>query len=340
MRLNLLRRPKPEPSITDPDWDGSLVSGQHRVQAVIDAAPHGGLQNAVLGDSFTLPPKIPVFGKYIHGRVAQMIAWSAIVGALGVGLPAGWYYLLMQTDWYVHLGPIYFHIFFLKNWWDGTGVWQARGGMGFIRSKSWSLYRHLAFRDQLEPAIFGMAIVTLLAKPKTWKTRVGLPRLIASPFILVALAIGMGLAGTWLIYFGLPNAWYGMGLHHLNTGFISKLSLPTLLLAFVMGKVLHRVWGPVGATLQGLQIDRSVDTAKLADHIPLWVRYPVVPPVIRERFSWVWEHDATVTQRKKLGKWARFALTAFIVLSFLVMIVGLIAKYWIAKGHHFPYLAP
>lgn len=346
MRLNLLRRPKPEQKLTTfvLEERGLLIDGQHRLGAVLDEPEQPGelggaekLQNTVLGglggDAFTLPPKIPVFGKYIHGRFAQMLAWSLVIGALGVGLPAGVYFLVLQVHWFIHAGPLYWKGVSLKLWWDS--------GMGFLHSKNWPLYRHAAFRDNLEPSVFIMAIATLLAKPKTWSTRIGLPRLIATPFLLVALAIGMGLAGVWLLDFQFPHYWHDLfGSYHVPMGFAANLSIGTLLWAFLMARVLHWVWGPAGATIQGYLMDRSVDMAKTANKIPNWVRYPDVPPVIRERFSWIWDHDAEVTERKKLGKWSRFFLKVFVVVAFLVMIVGLIAKYWIAKGHHVPYLAP
>jgi hypothetical protein len=281
-----------------------------------------GMQNALDGK---LPPKIPVFGKYIYLRRTQMILWSVVVGAVFAAIVAGGYYALLQTNW---------HAFDLKNWWDS--------GMGFIHSKSWVLYRH-GLRDLGEPAAATMGVMTLLAKPKWWTVRVGAVRLATTPVVLVVLAVALIVGGIWLVDFGLPAAWHGLfGNYHLTgwfTNALGKASFTTLLLGFLIGRVLHRVWAPVGATLQGYAVDRPVDKAKLSDRIPLWVKYPDVPPVIRERFSWTWDHDADVKARRP-SRATKILMGVLIVLGVLLAFTGFVAHYWIGKGNSFPFLAP
>ncbi len=108
----------------------------------------------------------------------------------------------------------------------------------------------------------------------------------------------------------------------------------------------------------------TIDPEKLK--LPYWVRHHG-PPVLRERFAKTVTDDLTPdengnteaeevissgTTRKKRdqsqsGWWHRvlFALKSATVTTSVLFIVylvvtGLIAKYWIAKGHSVPYLAP
>jgi hypothetical protein len=287
------------------------------------------------------PPKdYPVNGKKIRLRVPQMTGWSLAMIFVGPCLIAGGYFAVLQMHWYIHIGSFYWPGWSLKDWWDGKGAWSARGGMGFIKSRSWVLYRHGAFRDLLEPAAAVMLIKTLLAGPKFWAQRVGKTRLIISPPLLLIIAIGLGCGGVWLLDFGLPQAWRAVGLHPVHGPVVTLLgnySVGILLVGAVIGQVLHRFWGPVGATIQGQMIDRSKDHAKLVNRIPLWVKYPLQAPVVRQRFSWLWDTDKETTKRGTIPRWLLVVIAVVVV---LLVVLGGIAKFYIAKGNSVPYLAP
>jgi hypothetical protein len=278
------------------------------------------------------PVRIPVNGKPVRLRAAQMLAWSAAAGACGAALVAGLYFLVLQVNWHVHIGSVQFRIFYLKPWFDG--------GMGIFRSASWVLYRH-GERDLLEPAAAVMGVMTLLAKPKWWGVRAGPVRLVTAPLVLLAVAVALAAGGVWLLDFGLPHAWHSaLGSYRVTApGWISHSSWQNFVLGFLIGRVLHRIWAPVGATIQGYQIDKAVDRTRLRHdgRRPLWVRWPLMAPVVRERFAWIMAHDTEVQERDATSK----ALIAVIAVAcFLLTAAGFIAHYWIGAGHTFPYLAP
>lgn len=256
-------------------------------------------------------------GRPIRLRAIQMPFWGLVVAACGAALVAGIYFNVLQVNW--HVGPT--QLFYLKDWWDG--------GMGFIKSPDWYLYRH-GVRDLGEPALAVIAVKTLLAPRKTWDKRIGPVNIIIRVLLLVAATVGLALGGIWVLDFGIPKL---VAL----PSWVTTLSLGQLILGFVIGQVVHRIWAPAGATLQGHYIDRAVDRSKITGRIPLWIRYPLSPVQVRERFVWLREHDTVITERKNWLKWVLPLLT--IVLAYLV-ITGFIAHYWIGAGHSFPYLAP
>lgn len=280
--------------------------------------------------------RLLVSGRHVRARGLQMTAWSAAAGFLGAAFVAGLYFAVLEVRWYVHVGPVHFQLFWLKPWWDS--------GMGFVRSGNWPLYRHVAFRDLPEPAFATMAVMTLLARPRWWDTRVGTARLVTAPLILVAATFAMGLGGVWLLDFALPDAWHAAFSAAGHPGFrvpagpLGKLQLPELALGFLMGRALHRLWAPVGATLQGYQLDRAVARAQGRGRAPLWVSLPVMPPVIRERFSQMWREGRSGTAGGRVNRWVIGAMTLLIV---LVTALGVTAHYWVGTlGHSVPYLAP
>jgi hypothetical protein len=297
----------------------------------------------VTGARAPAPPRcIPVNGKVIRFRTGQMLGWSVVAGFAGACFVAGLYFLLLQVNWHVNIGGVKFQVFNLKPWWDGL-----------FSSKSWPLYRH-GLRDLGEPAAATIGIMTLLAKPKWWAVRLGTWRLAAAPVELAVIAVALITGGIWLLDFGLPQAWHALLGTYRVTGpdWLAHSSWENLLLGFLIGRVLHRTWAPVGATLQGYRVDAAVDRALVTGRSPLWVGLPVVPPVIRERFSW----DLTgrkLNRSRKPGDVVhpsqlheepdystRALVIALIVIGVLFTVAGIIAKFWIATGHGFPYLAP
>jgi hypothetical protein len=284
------------------------------------------------------PPKgerIAVNGAPIRFRLFQLVAFSVIIGACGAAAVAGAYFSILQVDWHVHLLALHFRLFYLKNWWDG--------GMGFIHSANWELYRH-GYRDLGEPIIAVIAVRTLLAKPRTWRYRVGPVRLIVTPLILLAVAGALITGGIWLVDFALPNLWHRLFGGYMLTApgqaqiILAHSSWEILLLGFAIGFVIHAIWAPAGATLQGEFVDRSVDRSRLAgDTVPLWVRYPLAPVQLRERWAWMMDHDTETRERGRIPRW--LLITVTVIVMYLV-VTGFIGHYWVGAGHSFPYLAP
>ncbi len=289
-------------------------------------------------DTPAVPEHIEVNGKLIRFRWAQMTLWKVIAGFAGACFVAGLYFALLQVNWHVWIGPVHFEIFNLKPWWDGL-----------FSAKSWPLYRH-GLRDLGEPAAATVGIKSLLAPPAWWGVRIRTWQLLASPVLLAVVAIGLIAGGIWLINFGLPGAWHWtFGAYRLGgPAWLADSSWEQLLLGLcVIGPVLHRIWAPAGATLQGYQVDAAVDRALLTGREPRWVSLPVVPPVLRERFSW----DLASQQRKQRGKIVhpsqlhvqpgrstRVLVTTLVVLGVVFTLLGIIAKFWIASGHSIPFL--
>lgn len=285
-------------------------------------------------DTLAKPPaeaRILPNGQPVRLRFIQSLIWTAVAGVLGACFIAGLYYLVLEQHWYIHAGR-FNHGSSLKLWWDN--------GMGWITSGAWPLYRH-GLRDLGEPAAATMAVRTLLAKAKYWDVRVSTLRLVTAPLVLLAITLGMALGGIWLLDFGGPAAWAHIftALHRpgykLHLGFLATVSAGNLFLGFIIGQVLHRFWAPVGATLQGSMLDRAVDRAESHGRIPVWVRMPLSPPVIRERFATMYCQALP----EQPGRTHRVVLSVAIFLITWITIAGAIAKFWIAHGHGFPYLA-
>jgi hypothetical protein len=268
------------------------------------------------------PEKIKVNGKYIKGRAVQTAIWALAIGALGAAWWAGVYFNLLQVNWHIHIGSFYYSWDHLKLWWDN--------GMGFIHSPSWVLYRH-PYRDMGEPAAAVLFIMTALAPRKYWNVRVGTARLIVTPFIVLAVALALITGAVWLLDFGLPHLWANAP--------IPAKGWETFIFGLIIGRILHYIWGPCGATIQGALLDRSVD--KNGTYIPRWVRWPDIAPLDRERWCWMQAHNKTRTIRKPLPRWVMWLIWFGIILSVYFIITGLIGHFWIGvMGHSFPYLAP
>lgn len=242
-----------------------------------------------------------------------MAVWSAVAAVLGAGFIAGIYFGVLQVHWYVHISSWKWNGFYLKHWWDNLSS-----------SPLWPIYRHSAFRDIPEPALATMAVLTLLAKPKWWEKNVSNLRLIWSPVALVIMTFALGIAGTWVIvFFHLPN----------------RYSVFTLILGFLIGRVLHVFWAPVGATYQRMILTKQVGRSHArGGKVPRWVRYPLAPPVTRERFS-VLYRDPTLARVESDSNYVLIAVG--VILFILITALGLLAHYYIGAGHnHVPYLYP
>lgn len=296
-------------------------------------------------------------GKPVRFRTVQSAIWSVVAGLVGAAFTSGLYDAIFQIHWYIHIYSVHVELFYLKRWWDD--------GMGFIHSRSWPLYRHTAFRDLPAPAFATMAVQTMLAKRKWWGVRVSALRVATAPLGVIALTFGLGVLGVWLLDFGGPAAWHYFfpGTVLPGTKWLGDVSAGELILGYIIGRILHRYWAPVGATLQGYQLDRSVDrwqgkilkagiTVDQAVRLnnaglrilPVWERRPIAPPVIRERFAEMWRNNETVSFRDGRSRSAavafKVAVSAVTLISVLTVLLGFVGHYWAGTGHTVPYLFP
>lgn len=288
-------------------------------------------------------------GEKVRFRVVQSLYWSVLTGLVFAQFVFGLYDGVLQIHWYIHIGSFYRDLFYLKPTWD-------KDCFGLVHSGNWPLYRHLAFRDVAGPALATMGIVTLLAKPYKGKP-VGTVRIVTAPLVIIALTFALGVLGVYLGFFGLPDAW-----HHLfgdytvpGTKWLGYLSVTNFAIALVITRILRRYWAPVGATLQGIGLDRSVDSwqvkisragMSLDDAIrysnaglhilPSWQRRPIAPPVLRERWASMWRLNKAV--RVKKGR--RRVYAAVVVIFVLVTALGVVGHYFAAHGISVPYLFP
>lgn len=249
-------------------------------------------------------------GHHIHLRREQMILWSVIAGFLGAGFIAGLYFGILEVNW---------HLFWLKPWWDGL-----------FKQAWWPTYRHTAFRDIPEPAFATMGVMTLIAKQKYWDKPVGNIRLAATPLLVIVLTFALGVAGTWLLNYGLPAAarsdlaWHSAG---------------DLILGFAIGRVMHVLWAPVGATIQGRLLEGSADKASARHHVPAWVRYPLAPPVMRERFAHLYAKSRQVTGNAFTSStWRRYLIAVMVLVFIVVTVIGLLGHYYAGTGHSIVFL--
>lgn len=252
-------------------------------------------------------------GHYIHARTVQTILWSVVAGLLGAGFIAGLYFGILEVNW---------HLFWLKPDWDGL-----------FKNSWWPTYRHIAFRDIPEPAFATLGVYTLLAKPKYWEKKVATWRLAVTPFAVIILTLALGVLGTYLLYFA-PWAH-----NHQFSNVVMFHALGNLALGFIIGHAMRYLWLPVGATLQGRILEGGADRAAARHRAPLWVKQPLSPPVIRERFTKLYEASKGVVgdlyEHNTARKWFIFA---GVVVFLVVTALGLTAEHWIALGHSISWL--
>lgn len=264
-------------------------------------------------------------GKPARFRFVQNILGRAMVAFFAAALVAGLYFNITQVRW----GPVY-----LKPGWDGL-----------FTSPMWEFYRH-GYRDQGEPLYAFLFVGTIVAAQKTWSHRAGWLRMTVSMPLLLIMSIAGITGGIYVLYVLLPKL---PGIGDPPNHFI--LLGGTLLMGFILGKLIQPIWVPVGATINGWLMDRSVDRYEIrrmhdtGAPIPFWVRHWWSAPLqMRERWVWQREHNAEITARKRLPLWLRIparVLTAACGLLVVYLVVtGIIAHFWIGAGHDFPFLAP
>jgi hypothetical protein len=96
----------------------------------------------------------------------------------------------------------------------------------------------------------------------------------------------------------------------------------------IAGQVVHRLYRPVGNTVQLYFIEVAVNRARSTGQVPAWVRHPVTPPVIRERFSWMMENDVPVEPH---GWWIHLAAPVMSAILVALALYGGFVRLWLAK---------
>lgn len=252
-------------------------------------------------------------GHHIRFRKTQTIYWGAAAAAIGALIAAGGYFGVLEVNW---------HLFSLKAGWDNL-----------FSNSWWPVYRHTAFRDLAEPAFAVMGVKTLMAKQKYWGQRVSTLRLITAPFILIAMTFALGIAGTYILN-------YAFGHPVLTQGKIGNL-----LVGAGIGLVLHRFWAPIGATLQGMILDNTADRAANKHTVPFYIRKPLSPPVVRDRFMGMYRYslkspgeDVFTKDHTKARKWIVISIVFF---AAVLAVLGFLGHYWVGTlGHTIGWFQP
>lgn len=257
-----------------------------------------------------VPPKhIKVGGHKIHFRIGQSLLWTVVVTSLTVAAVAAVYYLVTQLG-----------IFFAKSTWDSLFPYSW-----------WPSYRH-GLRDIGEPVAAAMLVHSLIYAG--WKkhpeAESGL-RLGVHAVVSLVSAFVMIIAGTGLIDYVLPASARSSSS---NTGIAGTLDLKSFAIAFAFSFiVVHFVrfaWAPVGNAISLAFTESAVRHAR--GKLPLWVRRPLAPPAMRERF--VWEQE-TMTPAELAGG-HDFATRLLMIAAFLYVPLagdGEYVLHVVAKGH-------
>jgi hypothetical protein len=271
-----------------------------------------------------VPRHIKVNGHRIHLRLVQQLIWSFAAATAGAYIISALYYLIIQVHW-TSGGHT---ILYLKHDWDTlfTATW-------------WKAARH-DIRDVYEGVLATLFVRSLMANwKKAHSARVGAFRLITAPLLIIIAALPIVVAGIWVINFAGPWLWHhalGHRVLHLSVGmpswlgtFLSTWAWQPLLIGVIAGLVVHRLYRPIGNTVQLFFIEIGVNRARATGKVPAWVRHPVAPPVIRERFAWMMDNNVPV---EKHGIWIKVVTPVMTTIFVLLALYGGFVRLWIA--HH------
>jgi hypothetical protein len=255
--------------------------------------------------------RVLVNGKPIRLRRTQQGIWTGLSILLGAGFVAGLYWLVLQQHYSFMPGSGS-----LKLWWDN-------GLNGLIRSPDWPAYRH-GVRDGGEPAVWAMVGAILLGKANRNARLLPTWLLIIAPVVLLALIVAGTLGITWLTHFG--------PLSHVP----NPLSWQQLVLGLLLGRALHFIWSPIGNTIRY----RITANAAVRNEVPVWVRYPLLPPAWREQWAMLREEfrakGLSLKEREDRYRQSKvlapLAVSAFLIIA----IIGDLAKWAVAHGVQIP----
>jgi hypothetical protein len=244
------------------------------------------------------PPRhIEVNGERIRLRWAQQIAWSAVGAAVGAYMVSAVYYLITQVKWPGVGGHT---VLYLKPQWDGL-----------FHTSWWRAARH-DYRDCYEGVFATLFIRSILTSRKYWDKRVGWLRMATAPLLLFAAAFPVITLGIWLV-----------DIHNWGTALPAVLvTYQAVLIGFVAGQVVHRLYAPVGNTVQLLFLEQAL----AGQHRPRWP----LPPVVRERYAWMQQQHA---QPHDAGAW--FTALVGLMTAGLLFLAGYGAwvRLVVARGH-------
>ena len=270
-----------------------------------------------------VPRHIKVNGHRIHLRLVQQLLWSFAAATAGAYIISALYYLITQVHW-TSGGHT---VIYLKPGWDGL-----------FKTAWWPVARH-DLRDVYEGVLATLLVKSLMAN---WKRKnldeVGAFRLITAPLLVIGAALPIVLVGIWLVNFAGPWGWHhtvGHRVVHLAVHlpswldtYLSTWNWQPLIIGIIAGLVVHRLYRPIGNTVQLYFIERAVNRARATGSTPAWVRYPLTPPVVRERFAWMMENDIQV---EKHGAWVKIVTPVMTAFFILLALYGAFIRLWLAK---------
>jgi hypothetical protein len=270
-----------------------------------------------------VPRHIKVNGHRIHLRPVQQLLWSFAAATAGAYIISALYYLITQVDW-TSGGHT---LLYLKPGWDGL-----------LKTGWWPVARH-DLRDVYEGVLATLLVKSLMAN---WKRKnldeVGAFRLITAPLLVIGAALPIVLVGIWVVNFAGPWVWHHTAGHrvvhlavHLPSWldtYLSTWNWQPLIIGIIAGLVVHRLYRPIGNTVQLYFIERAVNRARATGSTPAWVRYPLTPPVVRERFAWMIENDIQV---EKHGAWVKIVTPVMTAFFILLALYGAFIRLWLAK---------
>lgn len=279
--------------------------------------------SAVTAAAPAIPRHIKVNGHRIRLRLVQQLIWSFVAATAGAYVISALYYLIIEVHW-TSGGQTILH---LKPQWDGL-----------FKTAWWPVARH-DIRDVYEGALATLFVKSLMANwKKAHGERVGAIRLITAPLLIVVAALPILVVGIWVVNFVGPSLWHKLFHHHVLhlsvslpswlATYLSTWNWQPVLIGIVAGLVVHRLYQPIGNTVQLFFISHAVNRARATGRIPIWVRRPITPPVIRERFAWMMDNDVPA---EKHGAWVAVIAPVMTVILVLLALYGGFVRLWIAK---------
>ena len=240
------------------------------------------------------PPRhIKVNGRRIHLRWVQQVAWSVVGAAIGAYMVSTVYYLVTQVKWPGTGGHT---VLYLKPAWDHL-----------LPYKWWKPGRH-DYRDCYEAVFATLFIRSIIAKKKYWGHRVGWLRLATAPLVIFVAAFPIITLGIWLVdilHLG-PPGWL--------------VTYQAILIGFVAAQVVHRIYAPVGNTVQLFFVEQAIP----GQHRPRWP----LPPVVRERYAWMTECRVPV---KDYGAWFTVLVSVMVTVLLFLAAYGAYIRWVIAR---------
>lgn len=298
-----------------------------------------------------------ITGKPVRFRLVQVIYWGTAIALFGAAIIAGLYFNVLEMPWHIPFGPdsLQDHVYTLKAAWDG---WNPMPRLG-----KWTLFRH-GYRNDGEPALSTLFVLVITASGGAYVgSKMSGVRLWTTPFLFIVAAFVLITAAVWLQFYGLPDAWHHLfGHHHIYNSHLVKAwaVLETALFGVIVGRLLKFLWKPIACHLQTLVMELSVDhyfrsgkwvtDSQWKGHTPLWVRFPLAPPGLRETWSETVRKDMESGEAEKLmretesrgHKRHRRLVVTLVLIGGLVLVYlaasGIIAHYLIGTGHYFPYM--